>query len=172
MLLRGYRVRRDRRPTPPSADGRISWTDFRNYIGVFDRPITDADYDPTVGRVWPLADLVFEADQYEDEVRRLSADTSWETPRRRTARRVEEHLRDRRILQTAPELALQWVAPAWHSAGVAISFSRGRAPGELEEVLLHLLSDDDDPEVGAVEIVDQLAAVDPRDWPRSFGDHT
>lgn len=156
-----------------SSDGRrISWTDFRNYIGVFDHPLSDADYDPTVGRAWPLAGLVFDADDYEAEVRRLAVDTSWETPRRRAARRVEEHLRAGQILGGAPELALQWVAPAWKSAGVEISFWRTREAGRVEEVLLYLLSSDEDPEAAAVEIVERLAAVAPRDWPSRFGDRT
>lgn len=152
-----------------SSDGRrISWTDFRNYVGVFDRPRTDAGYDPTIGRSWPLAGFSFATDQYEAEVGRLTADMSWETPRRRTARRVQERLVDQQVLRSAPEFALQWVAPAWDADGVELSLwrSRGRAGDEL--VLLHLVSDSDDPEEASTEMTARLASVDPRDWPRHF----
>lgn len=152
-----------------SSDGqRISWTDLRNYVGVFDHPRTDVDYDPLIGRLWPLAGFSFATDQYEAEVGRLTADMSWETPRRRTARRVLERLADQQVLRSAPELALQWVAPAWDADGVELSLwgSDGRAGDE--QVLLRLVSDSDDPEVASAEIAARLASVDPRDWSRHF----
>lgn len=140
---------------------------------MFDHPLTDAEYDPTVGRSWPLTGLQFDAEQYEAEVRRLAADTSWETPRRRTARLVEEHLDEQHILLAAPELDLQWVAPDWDSDGVVLSFFR-RSPDAagVEDMTLQLTSNADDPDEASAEIAHRLATVDPRDWSRSFGYRT
>jgi hypothetical protein len=76
----------------PSPDRtRISWVDFRDYAGVSMRPISlwAADHD---GRPWDLPDIHFDRDQYLSEVRRITNDHSWETPRRRTARLLEERL--------------------------------------------------------------------------------
>jgi hypothetical protein len=70
----------------PSPDGRrVSWVDFRDYTGVFvdlDRRIGSNDE----GRCWDLPDLHFGREQYIAEIERASADGSWETSRRRTAR--------------------------------------------------------------------------------------
>jgi hypothetical protein len=49
-------------------DGRILWTHFRDYTGVFVGPIVDPD--PDAGVELGLPELVFEADQYAAEVHR------------------------------------------------------------------------------------------------------
>ncbi len=77
----------------PSPDRTsISWVDFRDYTGVFMHPVslTAADHE---GRPWDLPDIHFDRGQYLSEVRRVTSDRSWETPRRRTARLLDEHLR-------------------------------------------------------------------------------
>jgi hypothetical protein len=154
-----------------SPDGRrISWTDFRDHVGVFDGPLASAPAAPEKGRPWPLADFHFDRAQYESEVRRLTADASWETPRRRTARRVQERLAERGLLAAAAELNLQWVAPAWKREGVELYFEQlGDGPSPTEQLLLHVVSRHDDADDAAAEIVEKLAKVDPRDWSRSFG---
>ncbi|GAA3799017.1 hypothetical protein [Cellulomonas soli] len=56
-----------------SPDGRrVSWVDFRDYVGVFDGPLADraARHE---GRSWDLLDLHFDRDQYLTEVGRASA---------------------------------------------------------------------------------------------------
>jgi len=65
----------------PSPDGRrVSWVDFRDYVGVFDGPIAP-DSDRFEGRPWPIPDLHFERGQYVAEIRRASADPFFQTPR-------------------------------------------------------------------------------------------
>ena len=64
----------------PSPDGsRISWVDFRDYVGVFAGPleasVTDHD-----GKPWDMPDLHFDRRQYIAEIQRASRDGSWETP--------------------------------------------------------------------------------------------
>lgn len=154
-----------------SPDGRrISWSDFRDHVGVFERPLTNEEHDVEDGRPWPLTDLHFDSVQYESEVRRLAADASWETPRRRTARRVQEQLEEQGLLAAAPELALQWTAPAWDTEGVMLSFGRlSQGPPDTEQMLLHLVSSYDDSDDAAAEIVDKLANVDVRNWLQTFG---
>ena len=61
-----------------SPDGRrISWVDFRDYVGVFVGPVapTSADHE---GVPWDLPDLHFDRAQYVAEVARACADRSWE----------------------------------------------------------------------------------------------
>lgn len=75
-----------------SPDGRrISWIDFRDYVGVFISPVGDEATDDD-GEQWDLPDVHFDRDQYVAEVARASEDRSWETPRRRVARLVHQQL--------------------------------------------------------------------------------
>lgn len=62
----------------PSADGRrVSWVDFRDYVGVFSSP--DDAVKGKKGRPWDLPDLHFDREQYIAEIKRASRDRSWET---------------------------------------------------------------------------------------------
>ncbi|WP_125775809.1 hypothetical protein [Antribacter gilvus] len=63
-----------------SADGRrVSWIDFRDYVGVFVRPVYDGvgGLEDIDGQPLDVADVVFDAEQYLAEVRRASEDGSW-----------------------------------------------------------------------------------------------
>jgi hypothetical protein len=149
-----------------SADGRrVSWVDFRDYVGVFDRP-TPSGGDPAGGRPWPIPDLHFDRDQYVAEVERASADRSWETPRRVVARLVADELRDAVI---PPDLRLRWAAPAWDGDGVQLSFDGRPAGGPVVQRVLLLTSDVAEPEGAARDVVEQLRAAPPDEWPARFG---
>lgn len=153
-----------------SPDGkRISWVDFRDYVGVFVGPAEPESADHE-GTKWNLPDLHFDRDQYLAEVARASADRSWETSRRRTARLVSEHLL-RRELVVPPDLVLRGVSPAFGQDGVSLNFLRvGHDRGlHVEQQLLRLRSDDPDPDRAADDIVGQLLAVAPADWASTFG---
>lgn len=133
--------------------GRISWLDFRDYVGVFAGPTASTESE---GRPWNLPDLHFARDQYLAEVRRVSADRSWETPRRRTARLLSALLRD------SP--SLQWVSPNWRGDGMVLSYLHD---GNQQ---LHLLtSTETDPERAADDMAHQLHSTAPRDWVSRFG---
>ncbi len=79
----------------PSADGaRVAWSDFRDFVGVFHRPVVDeiTDVEVAHSKPWDLPSLHFDRAQYVAEVERASADRSWETPGRTTARLLHERL--------------------------------------------------------------------------------
>lgn len=133
---------------------RISWVDFRDYTGVFARPLAPGSVDYE-GRSWGLPDLHFDRDQYLAEVRRATADRSWETPRRLTARLLEEQLR--------PMPSLEWVSPAWREEGVVLSLEHH---GQL---VLHLTSSEQDPARAAADMAHRLRSTPPEEWARRFG---
>jgi hypothetical protein len=107
---------------------RISWVDFRDYVGVFAGPLAPGSADHE-GRPCEPLDFHFDRAQYLAEVRQATADRSWETLRRQTARLPEEKLRP--VLPT-----LDWVSPAWRAEGVEISL---QGP-DCTQQLLHLTS--------------------------------
>lgn len=146
---------------------RISWVDFRDYVGVFIGPTApgSAGYD---GKPWDLPDLHFEYAQYVAEVRRAMADHSWETPRRRLARLLEQHLKPMDLV-LPPGLSLNWVSPAWEAEGVVLSFEH--TAGRAGQQLLHLTSKRADPAQAAEDITEQLLSTSPDDWTRLFGHH-
>jgi hypothetical protein len=147
----------------PAPDGRrVSWVDFRDYVGVFVGP-TAPERDHHDGKPWPIPDLHFDRDQYVAEVERASADRSWETPRRITARLVADGLRTRDVV-LPPDLRLGWVAPAWDGDGVMVSF----VGGSVQQVL-RLTSDVAGSEPAARDVLDQLRAVPPDEWYARFG---
>jgi hypothetical protein len=155
----------------PSPDGkRVSWVDFRDYTGVFDGPIAAQDSDRFEGRPWPIQDLDFDRGQYVAEIRRASADRSWETPRRATARLVADGLRARGVV-LPPDLRLQWVAPAWDGDGLILSFENSQAGDEpiVQQVLLGLASGHGEPGLAAQDILARLAAVPVSKWKSRFG---
>lgn len=153
-----------------SADGRrVSWVDFRNYVGVFHDPTVESS-ELSDGSSWGLPDLHFDRVQYEAEVRRAAADLSWETPARRTARLVATRIRDL-DLTVPPENTLEWTAPAWNTDGVVLCFGRPLLAGEAGtgQVLLRVASRADDPQEAAADMIEQLVEVAPDDRARVFG---
>lgn len=140
----------------PSPDRtRISWVDFRDYVGVFAGPATPGSEDHE-GRSWGLPDVHFARDQYLTEVRRATADRSWETPRRQTARLLKERLRE--------ALSLQWVSPAWRGAGMVLSCMH-----DGRQQLYLLTSTETDPARAADDMARRFLSTPPRDWVNSFG---
>ncbi|WP_328321094.1 hypothetical protein OHA70_23510 [Kribbella sp. NBC_00382] len=142
---------------------RISWVDFRDYVGVFTGPTAPmaADHD---GKPWQLPDLHFDYAQYVAEVQRATADRSWETPRRKLARLLDERLTPMN-LTLPPDLPLTWVTPAWKAEGVVLSFSG------TSQQLLHLNSTQADPAQAAEDITHQLLSTSPHNWTHLYGYH-
>ncbi len=156
----------------PSPDGRrVSWVDFRDYVGVFAGPVTDS-VDDDDGRPWDLPDLHFDRQQYVAEIERASRDRSWETGRRRTARLLYERLNPLGLI-LLPDLGLAWAAPAWNEDGVALMFQHIiRAPRfEIRQQMLRLTSTLDDPDQAAEDMGQRLLSTPPDDWPGSFATH-
>ena len=147
----------------------VSWVDFRDYTGVFDGPVLAGSGRPD-GTPWPFRDLHFDRGHYIAEIRRASADRSWETARRVTARLVREGLHARAMTLIAPDLALAWVAPAWQEDGVMISFenaSSGFTPSAHQ--VLAVTAGYSDPERAAQDILRQLQAVPVSQRAHRFG---
>lgn len=145
----------------------VSWVDFRDYTGVFDKPVCNGVSDD--GHAWDLPDLHFDYEQYEAEVTRAANDRTWETARRRTARLVKERLAT--TSDTLPGCALSWVSPAWSGEGVALMFEpvAGERDPSVRPQVLKLSSQHTEPDDAAKDIVDQLLSTFPNDWLRLFG---
>jgi hypothetical protein len=148
---------------------RVSWVDFRDYVGVFVGPVT-RDVEDFEGKPWNLPEIHFDRDQYLAEVERASNDRSWETPRRRTARLLHERLRPMGLL-LPPNLTLAWVTPAWVEEGAALMFqSMTRDPEyNIQQQLLRLTSKHADPARAADDMAEQLLSVRPEKWASIFG---
>lgn len=99
-----------------SADGlAIEWRDFRDYTGVFGKPLGPGD--PRGGTAWELPTLRFPRDQYLAEVRRAAADRSWETPRRTTSRLLQERIASVSLPEGVGQVE---VYPAWDAPGLTM----------------------------------------------------
>ena len=142
----------------PSPDHtRISWVDFRDYTGVFMRPLSPSAANHE-GLPWELPDIDFDREQYLAEVRRITNDRSWETPRRQTARLLEELLRS---MELVPHL--QWVSPDWRGDGTTLSFEHHN-----RQQLLRLNSTETDPTRAANDMAQQLLSTALETWPANF----
>ena len=156
----------------PSPGGRkVSWTDSRDYAGVFADPVTESASEDE-GRPWDLPDVHFNREQYVAEIERASRGRSWETDRRRTARLVCQRLQPLG-LALPPDLSLAWASPAWREDGVTLMFQRvTRAPRfQVRQQMLRLTSTLKDPDQAADDIAQQLLATPPGGWVDTFGSH-
>jgi hypothetical protein len=136
------------------------------YVGVFVGP-TAHDADHGEGHAWPIHDLHFDRGQYLAEIRRASADRSWETPRRATARLVADGLRTHGgIIPPAPVVG--WVSPAGDNDGIQLSLERGQPGGKhFQQQLLSLTSVHSEP-ASAAHDIEQLRAVPADHWPARY----
>ncbi|GAA5010612.1 hypothetical protein GCM10023317_47120 [Actinopolymorpha pittospori] len=148
---------------------RVSWVDFRDYVGIFDGPVEESVHEYE-GKPWDLPDPHFDREQYIAEVRRACADDSWETPRRRTARLLYARLDPKRLV-LPPDLRLAWASTAWSEEGITLMFQHvSPAPRlDVRQQMLRLTSAHDDPDDAARDMADQLLATSPHDWVRTFG---
>jgi hypothetical protein len=155
----------------PSPDGRrVSWVDFRNYVGAFIGPVDLYQEDKGDGRPWDLPDLHFSREQYVSEIGRASRDRSWETDRRRTARLLHERLEPQKPV-LPPGLGLARVSPAWSNDGVTLMFQRviGLPQPAADQQMLRLASTHSDPDRAAEDMAQQLLSTPPDGWVDSFG---
>jgi len=154
----------------PSPDGRVvSWTDFRDYVGVFTGPVEESVRQHE-GKTWDLPDLHFDRQQYVEEIHRAAADDSWETPRRKTARLLNERLEPMGLV-LPPDLPFVWATPAWAEAGAVLMFQRLiREPTlQVRQQMLRLTSAFEDPVRAADDMASQLLATPAAGWVERFG---
>lgn len=81
-------------PVISSSRGNVLWSDFRGFMHLDDPPYVRPE-EAACG--WPgqpldFPDLTFDADQYADEVRRISAEREWESSGWRTALLLDEYM--------------------------------------------------------------------------------
>lgn len=148
-----------------SLDGRwITWSDPRDYVGVFTGPLPPRG-DMGEGTPWGLPTYRFDREQYVTEVRRATADRSWETPRRVTARLLADLLRGSRL---PGEYVFRWAAPL-SEGGYGVSHERRTtALGERCQELLVLDSSHSEPVTAARDMARRLLAVAAEDRAESF----
>lgn len=157
-------------PSPGRA--RVSWIDFRDYVGVFMDPVVDS-VSEREGRSWDLPDLCFDREQYHAEIRRASRDRSWETPGRATAWLLDERVRPLGLVHP-PGLPLRWVQPASDGDGVLLSFEGWTGYGarpEVHQSVLRLTSSEREPAKASRDMAERLLGTPPDEWARTFGWH-
>lgn len=148
---------------------RVSWVDFRNYVGVFVRSM-EASADRYEGKPWDLPELHFDGAQYTAEVQRASRDRLWETRGRATARLLFNNLGPRSLV-LPPDLDLRWAEPAPEEGAVRVLFQRVVPPPNLDILvqMLQLASTHHDPQRAADDMADQLLGTPPEHWSTTFG---
>lgn len=152
-------------PTPDV----VTWTDFRDYTGVFTGP-TPLGGDPTGGREWDLPALRFSAGQYLAEIQRATADRSWETPRRATARQVKPLVEDLLTQAGQTDIDAISVHPAHQAEGITITLRHQGLGGTgrwWEYLRIEVATDD--PEQAARSLAITLAATPVAHWGNTFG---
>lgn len=148
-----------------TADGEwVTWSDPCDYTGVFVGPYPVGP-DPANGRPWPLPTYRFAMSQYVAEVRRATADRSWESPRRATARLLTERLRGSEL---PAGLSFQRASP-WKD-GYAVSYQRNSTdPDQSRQVVLLMTSDETDSALAAQDMADRLLATPPEERDSRYG---
>jgi hypothetical protein len=150
-----------------SAGGNlVSWEDFRDVGDDLDGP-TAPDAGGYDGRPLPFPDLHFAYDRYVTEIDRATADRSWETSPRVTARLVADGLRARDVV-LHPDLRLAWTAPTSDPPAVMISFAAGDRYRHDGQRVLVVPADTADPERGARQVLDRLGEIPPEDWAQRY----
>ncbi|WP_440708743.1 hypothetical protein [Herbiconiux sp. YIM B11900] len=151
-------------------DGNVTWSDFRDYTGVFTRP-TDGVGD-SVGKPLALEPLVFDRTQYEREVERATADRSWESTGRRTARSLAALVSAETGWLAGQGVVFGWAEFAyWQRPDdtwrVEVHESlRREEPGAARQFIadLRVTSPTGDPEADAENLFRRLRGTPVREW--------
>jgi hypothetical protein len=99
-------------PIVVERNGYVIWEDVRDYTGVYVGPTVDSE--PSGGTSLQIADIVFDAYQYRQEVDRW-ADRSWESRSRVSSRILKRTLLINEPLLTERGYTLGWIAPRSNS---------------------------------------------------------
>lgn len=150
------------------------WTDFRSFTGDYAGPIAEEDPDLTRATACDLPEVVFDATQYRAEVTRASADYSWETPQRRTARLFVEYLDQEtdRLSELGWRLRPRrgpWSRPFWLQDRLHVvlqDVSDLAGPQWPGEVSVPLSAEGETPAASAALMVAFLLQTPPERWPQ------
>jgi hypothetical protein len=106
-----------------------------------------------------LFEICFDSEQYRAEVTRASADKSWETERRRTARVLQGHLEAESAILERKGYRLTWAAvEADDPAVYHVSLWKGDA-----QIVVEARADEGTSEERAVEMAERLLRTDPEE---------
>jgi hypothetical protein len=150
-------------PLISETNGRILWTDFRDYTGVFVGPTVDESVSDEIlndGDPLGLPDMWFDSLQYRAEVDRASADDSWETERRRVARLLTEYLQSEKGTLERGGHRFTW-ASLQPDDPSAYDVSLWKADAQI---VVELRSDQGTPEEQAAAMAEQLLRTPPEEW--------
>jgi hypothetical protein len=146
-------------PVIEERNGRILWSDFRDFTGVFVGPTVDEPVEHD-GKHLPLPDLAFDAAQYRAEVARASSDDSWETPARKTARLLRQHLEEEDAALKRAGYERGWVAPDWEDPDAfQVSFIDPNG-----QTVVKVRPAPGRPEDQAIEMAETLLRAPPQAW--------
>jgi len=155
-------------------DDEVLWTDFGSFTGPYDAPLAAWEPDLEMATALDLLDLIFDAEQYHAEVRRASADYSWETPERRTLRLFvdcvdEQAERFSRIGWRLRPRNGPWSRPSWmgdrlHVVLQDVTDLREAPPPR--EICVQLTAHGVTPAERAASMADFLLGTPPQQWPR------
>jgi hypothetical protein len=157
-------------PVISGTDTEIRWTDFRDFTGEFNGPLSDDE--PQEGRPLPIPEMIFDATQYAQEVGRATADRSWETPIRTTARFLKEMLKDQTDALAQLGLEIDWVFPAHrNTASVSVSFrdvGHRYVEKPRSRIVVTLSANPGAPRDRATEMLGILLSKAPEQWMTAF----
>jgi hypothetical protein len=150
-------------PIISEASGRVRWSDFRDYTGVFVEPeVGDWTSHEILasGDRLALPEIYFDSEQYRAEVARASADESWETERRRTARLLQEYLESEAAILEQKGYRLTWASlVADDPAAYHVSLSKDEA-----QIVVEVRADEGSPEERAATVAESLLRSNPDEW--------
>jgi hypothetical protein len=161
-------------PVITGNDSEVRWSDFRDFTGLFNSPLHNPKYEPDEHRSLPLPvpELVFDGVQYMAEVRRATADRSWETPARRTARFLKEMLLAQSEQLAEWGLEVDWVFPAHrreNCVSVAmLDLDHRYVQRPALQLLMTLSAPEGTPEDRAASMLRNLLSTTPEKWMSEF----
>jgi hypothetical protein len=148
-------------------DGAITWSDFRDVAGAFVGP-EPPDEQARRGSRWQIGTIRFDAGQYRAEIARASADRSWESRRRATARLLRPVV-ERLVAAAAPHLELVSLRPSWWTDGLDLTLQHAGTTSVSRWQYLRLPVAGLEPAGEADRLGAELALSDPRSWSARYG---
>ena len=108
-----------------------------------------------------IEDMSFDSSQYLDEVKRASADSSWETDRRKTARLLGEYLEGESKTLERSGQRFGWASPELDdTSAYRVCFWRDA----LRQIVVEVRSEQGSPEDRAAKMAEQLLRGSSENW--------
>jgi hypothetical protein len=137
----------------------VAWADIRDFLGVYQRPVTARHPDPGAGSLLGIPDLVFDAGQYRAEVARVTDDPSWETAGTKTVRLLRRYLSQKRDYLAGLGWELEFAQQ--RREGYRVVFQ----DADDGQIVLDVAAGQGTPEEQARAMADFLMTTPPAHWP-------